>query len=164
MVTIGYAKYMDSDTYRRYLDAENSCRTMFRTNDVPAKPVLEKRISRKTKEHLGYWIKNIEEIMGVKYTKDTANRVVKCEVNGRNITEDVDCSFGFIENAIKTITVTSDGKADQKRYGKNAFDPKTIGLPITQWLAHYFGLELDEALDTVQRAVDYHGGAEALSA
>lgn len=66
MVTIGYAKYMDSDTYLRYLNAENSCRT--------------------------------------------------------------------------------------------------IGLPITQWLAHYFGLELDEALDTVQRAVDYHGGAEALAA
>src|SRR5690625_5895646 len=77
MVTIGYAKYMDSDTYRRYLKAENSCRNMFHTNDVPAKPALEKRISRKTKEHLGYRIKNIEEIMGVKYTKDTANRVVK---------------------------------------------------------------------------------------
>src|SRR5690625_5285714 len=88
MVTIGYAKYMDSDTYRRYLKAENSCRNMFHTNDVPAKPALEKRISRKTKEHLGYRIKNIEEIMGVKYTKDTANRVVKCEVNGRNRSEE----------------------------------------------------------------------------
>src|SRR5690625_6690274 len=76
---------------------------MFHTNDVPAKPALEKRISRKTKEHLGYRIKNIEEIMGVKYTKDTANRVVKCEVNGRNITEDVDYSFRFIKNAIKTL-------------------------------------------------------------
>src|SRR5690625_2482581 len=81
MVTIGYAKYMDSDTYRRYLKAENSCRNMFHTNDVPAKPALEKRNRRKTKEHLGDRIKNIEEIMGVKYTKDTANRVDKCEVN-----------------------------------------------------------------------------------
>src|SRR5690625_1998219 len=139
MVTIGYAKYMDSDTYRRYLKAENSCRNMFHTNDVPAKPALEKRISRKSKEHLGYRIKNIEEIMGVKYTKDTANRVVKCEVNGRNITEDVDYSFRFIKNAIKTLTITADGKADQKRHGKNAFDPKTIGLkaffPCRFWTA-----------------------------
>lgn len=164
MITIAYAKYMDSDTYRRYLNAENSCRNMFHTTNTPVKPVLKKRISRKTQEHLGYWIKNIEEIMGVKYTKDSANRVVKLEVNGRNIVEDVDYSFGFIHNAIKTIRITADGKADQSRHGKNASDPKTIGLPISQWLAHYFGLELDEALGTVQRAIDYHGGAESLAA
>lgn len=161
MITTAYADYMNSNTYRRYLDAEDNCRAAFRIETTPVKPAVKKRFVRRTGEFLRYTIGNIEEIVGMAVEFDKSGAVSRLEIAGRDIENHI---YYTLREDLGAIVIDAGGKVDVKRYNRFADHPNLVGMPIRQWQSDYAGVELEEVIDIVQRAVDYYGGAEALAA
>lgn len=160
MITTRYADYMNSDIYRRYLNAEDNCRTAF-ASDAPVKPQAKAVRHHRTGALNRYLVKNTHEIVGMKVEFDRFGRSEKLEFNGRELDTHI---YRFLNEDLKWVHVDAGGKVDVIRHGENADDPKCIGMPIHLWDSHHAGVEAEEVIQIVQNAIDYYGGVEALAA